>query len=164
MSFGRACHADGKAAAEFVPDKGDKLRCVVQIAARAGPAEGKVAAQSKHMVDAVVQVGLQLFTDAVLRVADTGKMRHGDTTSVCADFPNDFQIFSDVGAACAIGARDVVRVERVELFEDSVFTAELVHPDIGFGREDLKRERVALLHSFRNSHNFTYLLSDWNSL
>ena len=52
MALGRACDRDSELVAELLADELDKLGRVVQIAVRAGPAEGQVAAQGEHMVDA----------------------------------------------------------------------------------------------------------------
>jgi len=54
VALGRAGHGDGELIAELLTDELHQLGGIVQIAAGAFPAEGQVAAQGQHMVDAVI--------------------------------------------------------------------------------------------------------------
>ena len=157
MALGRACDRDGELVAELLADELDKLGCVVQIAVRAGPAEGQVAAQGEHMVDAVVKVSLQLFPDVFLGVADAGEVGHRGALAVGLDLLQDLKVLADIGAACAVGAGDVVRVQGVQLFQHTALAAQLFHADVGLGGEYLKRECIALLHDFSYAHGFCLL-------
>ena len=152
MTLGRACDRDGELVAELLADELDKLSRVVQIAVRAGPAEGQVAAQSKHMVDAMVKVSLQLFLDVFLGVADAGEVGDRGGLAVLDNLVEDFEVFTDVGAAGTVSTGDVVGVQRVQLFQDAVLAAQLFHADIRLGREHLERESGSLFIDFSNAH------------
>ena len=157
MALGRTRYRDGELVAEFLPDKLDQLGGVVQIAAGSLPAEGQVAAQCQHVVDAVVQIGLELITDALLGIADAGEVGHGDALAVVLDLFQDLKIFADIAAACAVGAGDVVRVQGVQLFQHAALSAQLFHADVGLWGEYLKRKCIALLHDFSYTHGFCLL-------
>ena len=136
MALGRACDRDGELVAELLADELDKLGRVVQIAVRAGPAEGQVAAQGEHMVDAVVKVGLQLFPDIFLGVADAGEVRHRGALAVLLDLVQNLQILADVGAAGAVGTGNIVGLKGVELVQNSVLAAQLFHAHVRLGRDN----------------------------
>ena len=109
------------------------------------------------MVNAVIQIVLQLLTDALLGVADAGEMGNGSALAVLLDLVQNLQVLAHVGAACAVGAGDVVGIQGIQLLKNAVFTAELLHADIGLGGKHLKRKRSSLAEDVLNAHS--YLLS-----
>ena len=153
MSLGGACYGDGELVAELLTDELDKLGGVMQVAAGAGPAEGEVAAQGEHMVDAVVKVGLELLLDAFLGIADAGEVGHAGALAVLDDLVEDFKVLADIRAARAVGAGDVVGIQGVELLQHAALAAELFHADIGLRGEHFKGKRVAMFHDFSNIHD-----------
>ena len=110
------------------------------------------------MVNAVVQVGLQLLFDAFLGVADAGEVGHRDALAIGLDLLQDFQVFAHVGTASAIGAGNVVGIQGVQLIQHAALTTQLFHAYVCLGGEDLKRERVAGFQNVRNAHDVIYLL------
>ena len=152
MAFGRASDRDGELVTELFADELDQLGGIVQVAVGAGPAEGQVAAEREHVVDAVIQVGLKLFLDVFLGVADAGEVGNRGGLAVLDDLVEDFEVFTDVGAAGAVSTGDVVGVQRVQLFQDAVLAAQLFHADIRLGWEDLERESGSLFIDFSNAH------------
>ena len=164
MALGRACDRDGELVAELLADELDKLGRVVQIAVRAGPAEGQVAAQGEHMVDAVVKVGLQLFPDIFLGVADAGEVRHRGALAVLLDLVQNLQVLADVGAAGAVGTGNIVGLKGVELVQNSVLAAQLFHAHVRLGRENLEGECRSLFINVRYAHNCLHIqnrLPEW---
>ena len=164
MTLGRACDRDGELVAELLADELDKLSRVVQIAVRAGPAEGQVAAQSKHMVDAMVKVSLQLFLDVFLGVADAGEVGDGDGLAVFLDLVQNFQVLADVGAAGAVGTGDVIGLQGIELVQNSILAAQLFHAHVRLGREDLKGESRSFFVDVCYAHNCLHIqnrLPEW---
>ncbi len=155
MALGRAGHGDGKLVAELLADELDELGGVVQIAAGAGPAEGQVAPQGQHVVDAMVQIGLQLLLDAFLGVADAGEVGHADGLAVLGDLVQNLQVLAHVGAAGAVGAGNVVGIQGVQLLQHATLTAQLLHAHVGLGGEDLEGESGTLVHDIHNRHKFT---------
>ena len=152
MAFGRASDRDGELVTELFADELDQLGGIVQVAVGAGPAEGQVAAEREHVVDAVIQVGLKLFLDVFLGVADAGEVGDRGGLAVLDDLVEDFEVFTDVGAAGTVSTGDVVGVQCVQLFQDAVLAAQLFHADIRLGREDLERESGSLFIDFSNAH------------
>ena len=152
MALGRTGHGDGELVTELLTDKLHQLSGIVQVAAGAFPAEGQVAAQSQHMVDAVIQIVLQLLTDAFLGVADAGKVSDGRALAVLLDLVQNLQIFAHVGAARAVGAGDVVGVQGVQLVQDAVLAAQLLHADVGLGGEHLKGKCSSLAENVLHAH------------
>ena len=157
MAFGRARDRDGELVAELLADELDKLGGIVQITVRAGPAEGQIAAQGEHMVNAVIQIGLELFLDIFLGVADAGEVGDGDGLAVFLDLVQNFQVLADVGAAGAVGTGDVIGLQGIELVQNSILAAQLFHAHVRLGREYLKRECAALVQDIHNRHTI-YLL------
>ena len=104
------------------------------------------------MVDAVVKVGLKLFLDVFLGIADAGEMGNGRALAVLLDLVQNFQVLADVGAACAIGAGNVIGIQGVELFQHAAFAAQFFHADVGFGREHLKGEGGSVFIDLSNAH------------
>ena len=56
-------------------------------------------------------------------------------------------------AASAVGAGDVIRIERIELLKHAALAAQLFHAHIGLWREDFKRKSSSFLINFRNAHS-----------
>ena len=125
----------------------------MKIAVCAGPAERQVAAQREHMVNAVVQIGLQLFLDVLLGAADAGEVGDRRAFAVFLDLVENFQILADVGAACAVGAGNVVGVQGVELFQHTAFAAQLFHAGVSLRGEYLKGKCRSFFVDFSNAHN-----------
>ena len=164
MALGRACDRDGELVAELLADELDKLSRVVQIAVRAGPAEGQVAAQGEHMVNAVIQIGLELFLDIFLGVADAGEVRHRGALAVLLDLVQNFQVLADVGAAGAVGTGNIVRLKGVEFVQNSVLAAQLFHAHVCLGRENLEGECCSLFVDVCYAHNCLHIqnrLPEW---
>ena len=124
----------------------------MQVAVRAGPAEGQVAAQREHVVDAMVKVSLELFLDVFLGIADAGEVGDRSALAVLLDLVQNFKVLADVRSACAVGAGDVVGVQRVELFQHAAFAAQFFHADVGLGREYLKRKGSSVFIDLSNAH------------
>ena len=164
MALGGACDCDGKLVAELLADELDKLSRVVQIAVRAGPAEGQIAAQGKHVVDAVVKVRLQLFLDVFLGVADAGEVGDRRALAVLLDLVQNLQVFADVGAAGAVGTGNIVGLKGIELVQNSVLAAQLFHAHVRLGRENLEGECCSLLVDVCYAHNCLHIqnrLPEW---
>ena len=138
MALGRARDRDGELVAELLADELDKLGGIVQIAVGTRPAEGQVAAQRQHMVDAVIKIGLQLGSDVFFRVADAGEMRHRLTLAVGPDLVEHFQVLAHVRAARAVGTGNVVGVQGIQLFQHAARAAKLFHTRVGLRRENLE--------------------------
>ena len=138
MALGGTGNGDGELVAELLTDELDQLGGVVKIAARALPAERQIAAQGEDVVDAVVQIGLELITDAFLGVADAGEVGHGDRLGVLLHVLQDLEVQTDVAAAGTVGAGDVIGIQGVQLFQNAAFTAELLHALLGLRGEDFK--------------------------
>ena len=153
MSLGRACDRDGELVSKLLADELHKLGRIVKVAVRARPAEGKVSPQREHMVNAVIEIGLELFLDISLGIADAGEMRDRGAFAVFFDLVKHLEVLADVRAARAVGAGDVVGVQRVELFEHAALAAQLFHAHIGLWREDFKRKSSSFLINFRNAHS-----------
>ena len=90
--------------------------------------------------------------DALLGVADAGEVGDGRALAVGLDLLEDFKVLADIAAACAVGAGDVVGVQRVELFQHAAFAAQLFHADVGLRGEYLERECVALFKNISYAH------------
>ena len=123
-----------------------------------------IAAQGEHMVDAVVKVGLQLFPDIFLGVADAGEVRHRGALAVLLDLVQNFQVLADVGAAGAVGTGNIVGLKGVELVQNSVLAAQLFHAHVRLGREDLKGESRSFFVDVCYAHNCLHIqnrLPEW---
>ena len=153
MSLGRTRDRDGELVSKLLADELHKLGRIVKVAVRARPAERKVSPQREHMVNAVVEIGLELFLDISLGIADAGKMGDWGALAVFFDLVKHLEVLADVRAARAVGAGDVVWVQRVELFEHAALAAQLFHAHIGLWREDFKRKSSSFLINFRNAHS-----------
>ena len=158
MALGGAGHGDGKLVAELLADKLHQLGGVVQVAAGAGPAEGQVAPEGQHVVNAVVQVVLQLLTDAVLGVAHAGEVGDGGALAVLLDLVQHLQVLAHVGAAGAVGAGDVVGVQGVELLQHAALAAQLLHAHVGLGGEHLKGKCRSLFKNLSNAHSWSSIV------
>ena len=158
MALGRAGNCDAELLAKLLADELHQLRCVMQVTAGTGPAEGQVATQSQHMVDAVIQVGLQLLLDAFLGVADAGEVGHAGALAVSDDLVQHFQVLAYIGTTGAVGAGDVIGVQGVELFQHAALTAELFHTHVRLGGEYFKGKCAALFHDLRYIHSFSLCL------
>ena len=123
---------------------------VVQVAVGAGPAEGDVAAQGEHVIDAVIQIGLQLLLDSLLGVGHAGEVGHRDGLAVLLDLVEHLEVLADVGSAGAVGAGNIIGVQLVQVVQHAAFGAELFHAGVRLGREHLKRKRHAVLQDFSN--------------
>ena len=152
VSLRGAGHGDGELLAELRPHELDKLGGVVQVAAGAGPAEGQVAPQGQHVVDAVVQIGLELVLHALPGVADAGEVGDGDALAVLGNLVKDLQVLAHVGPARAVGAGDVVGVQGVELLQHAARAAQLLHAGVGLGGEHLKGKRGSLFKNVGYAH------------
>jgi hypothetical protein len=133
-----AGHSDGELVAEFLAHKLHQLGGVVQVAAGAGPAEGQVATERQHMIDAVIQIGLELLLDAFTGVADAGEVSDGGAFAVLLDLVQNFQVLAHVGAARAVGAGDIVGIQGIQLLQHAAGAAQLLHANVRLGGEHFK--------------------------
>ena len=153
MPLGRTGNGDGKPVAVLLAHKFDQLRRVVQIAARTFPAERQVAAQRKHMIDPMLQIPVELFANALFRVADAGEVRDRNGFSVLLNLIEHRKVLANIGSACSVGAGNVVGMERVELVQHAAVAAQFFHADVRFGRKHLKGKGCSFLHNLRNAQN-----------
>ena len=158
VALGGACDSDGELVAELLADELHQLGGIVQVAVRAGPAKGDVAAEREHVVDTVVQIGLELVLDAFLGVGHAGEVRHGGALAVGLDLLQDLKVLADVRAASAVGAGDVIRIERIELLKHAALAAQLLHANVRLRGEDFKGKCVALFHDLCYIHGVCLLL------
>ena len=123
-----------------------------------------IAAQGEHMVNAVIQIGLELFLDIFLGVADAGEVGDGDGLAVFLDLVQNFQVLADVGAAGAVGTGNIVRLKGVEFVQNSVLAAQLFHAHVRLGRENLEGECCSLFVDVCYAHNCLHIqnrLPEW---
>ena len=104
------------------------------------------------MVDAVIQIILQLLLDAFLGVADAGKVGNGSALAVLLDLVQDLQVLAHVGTACAIGAGDVVGIQRIQLIQHAAGAAQLLHAHVRLGGEHLKGKCSSLAENVLHAH------------
>ena len=149
----RAGDGDGELVAEFVTDELHKLGGVVQVAARACPAERQVAAEGEDVVDTVIEVVLELALDFLARVAHAGEVRDADGAE-SLDAVKNFNVLADVRAAGAVGAGNVVGLHGDELFQHAALAAQFFHPFIGLRGKNLKAECHALVENICDFHLF----------
>ena len=164
VAFRRASDRDGELVTELFADELDQLGGIVQVAVGAGPAEGQVAAQGEHVVDAVIQIGLQLFLDVFLGVADAGEVGNRGALAILLDLVQNFQILADVGAAGAVSTGNIVRLKGVEFVQNSVLAAQLFHAHVRLGRENLEGECCSLFVDVCYAHNCLHIqnrLPEW---
>ena len=150
MALGGAGYGNGELVAELLPDELHQLGGVVQVAAGAGPAEGEVAAQGEHMVDAVVKVGLELLLDALLGIADAGEVRGRQAPAAFRHPAQNLQILSHIRAAGTVGAGDRIRAQRIQLGKDAA--AQLLHTRVSPGRKHLEAEGVVPVQRVYHRH------------
>ena len=105
------------------------------------------------MVDAVVQVGLELLANAFLGVADAGEVGHGDALAILPDLLQNLQVLAHVGAAGAVGAGNVVRIQSIQLIQHTALAAQLLHTNVRLGGEHFKGKRAAGLQNVGNAHD-----------
>ena len=153
MALGGAGHGDGELVAELLAHELHQLGGVVQVAAGAGPAEGQVAPEGQHVVDAVIQVGLELLLDALTGIADAGEVGDRGALAVLLDLVQHFQVLAHVGAAGAIGAGNVIRVQCVQLLQDAARAAQLLHARVGLGGEHFEGKRCSLFKNVGYAHD-----------
>ena len=110
----------------------------MQVAAGSGPAEGQVTPERQHMIDAVIQIGLELLLDAFTGVADAGEVSDGGAFAVLLDLVQNFQVLAHVGAARAVGAGDIVGIQGVQLLQHAAGAAQLLHANVRLGGEHFK--------------------------
>ena len=152
MTFRRTRDCDGELVAELLADELHQLSGIVQVAVGAGPAKGQVAAQRQHVVDAMIQIGLQLFTDIVLGIANAGEVGHGRALAVLLNLVQNLEVLAHVGSACAVGAGNVIRIQAIQLVQNAALAAQLFHADVRLRRENFKGKTHAILQDVCNTH------------
>ena len=101
---------------------------------------------------------LELVLDAFLGVGHAGEVRHGGALAVGLDLLQDLKVLADVRAASAVGAGDVIRVERIELLKHAALAAQLLHANVRLRGEDFKGKCVALFHDLCYIHGVCLLI------
>ena len=153
MALRRTGHRNGELIAELLAHKLHQLGSIVQIAAGALPAEGQIAAQSQHMVDAMGQVVVQLLLDALPGVADAGEVSDRRAFAVLLNLVQNFQILTHISTARAVGAGDVVGIQRIQLLQHAAFPAQLFHTRVRLGGEHLKGKGGSFFKNVGYAHS-----------
>ena len=94
-----------------------------------------------------------MLLDAFLGVADAGEVGDGGALAVLLDLVQHFQVLAHVGAAGAIGAGDIIRIQGVQLLQHAACTAELLHAYVSLGGKHFEGKRGSLFKNVSYAHD-----------
>ena len=97
------------------------------------------------MINALIQVSLQLLFDTFFGVFDNGEMGYRDGASF-DDLLTYLSVTAYISTACTVCTGNVLRFELAEFLNGS---RKVLHSFIGFRREQLKGQKLFFFHHFR---------------